>query len=108
MLSVLQYEYQKLGDDELLRLASDRSSLTDEAKLALDAEMHRRNLTVVDVTTHEDFVKRSERRESKRTRRKLFGTRRGILDWVRFGLFALLAFSVGGLVAIWLAERGIR
>jgi hypothetical protein len=57
MFTALQHAYAKLGDDELLQLASDRSSLSDEAKLALNTEMHRRTLTAVDVTSHEDFVR---------------------------------------------------
>jgi hypothetical protein len=39
MFTELQQQYANLSDDELLRLASERSSLTDEAKVALDAEM---------------------------------------------------------------------
>jgi len=100
-----QHAYGKLGNDELLRLAADRSSLTDEAKLALDTEMHSRNLTAVDVTNHERFVTKNEQREKKRTRRKLFGSRRGLRNWIRFGLwFLLLMFGVA-LVTGWLAER---
>lgn len=71
----LQQEYAKLKDDELLRLASERSSLTDEAKVALDAEMRGRNLTAVDIKTHARFVRKSELRETRRRSRKLFGTR---------------------------------
>jgi hypothetical protein len=57
MFTALQHAYAKLGDDELLQLASDRSSLSDEAKLALDTEVHRQSLTAVDITSHEDFVR---------------------------------------------------
>jgi hypothetical protein len=69
-----QHEYAKLSDDELLQLASDRSSLEDEAKVALDTEMRNRNLTAVDIKNHERFVKRSELRET-RPKRKIFGIR---------------------------------
>jgi len=41
-------EYSERSDDELLRLASDRSSLTNEAAAALDDELRRRNLTAPD------------------------------------------------------------
>lgn len=44
-----QLEYAKLSDDELMQLASDLPSLTDEAKHALEAEMRNRNLTALDV-----------------------------------------------------------
>jgi hypothetical protein len=75
MFTELQQEYARLNDDELLRLASERSSLTDEAKVALDAEMRGRNLTAADIKTHARFVRKSELRETRRRRRKLFGAR---------------------------------
>ncbi len=75
MFTELQQEYAKLSDDELLHLASARSSLTNEAQVALDAEMRGRNLTAVDIKNHARFVKRSEQRETRRRSRKLFGTR---------------------------------
>jgi hypothetical protein len=56
MFTELQQQYANLSDDELLRLASERSSLTDEAKVALDAEMHGRNLTAADIKTHTETV----------------------------------------------------
>ncbi len=71
----LQQEYAKLSDDELLHLASAHSFLTDEAKVALDAEMRSRNLTAVDIKNHARFVKKSELRETRRRNRKLFGAR---------------------------------
>ncbi len=74
MFTEFQQQYEKLNDDELLRVASDRSSLTDEAKAALDAEMRGRNLTAADIKTLTRFVKKSEWREA-RTRRNLVGTR---------------------------------
>ena len=45
MFTEFQQEYGKLSDEELLRLASDSSSLVDEAKAALDCEMRNRGLT---------------------------------------------------------------
>jgi hypothetical protein len=38
-------EYQQLTEDELLNIAEDRQHLTDEARLALDAELNRRRLS---------------------------------------------------------------
>lgn len=75
MITEVQQQYANLSDDELLRLASQRSSLTDEAKVALDAEMRGRNLTAADIKTHTRFVKKSELHETRRRSRKLFGTR---------------------------------
>ena len=50
-------EYAKRSDDELLHLASARHSLTTEAVAALDAELHRRNLTEPDRVEYQRFVK---------------------------------------------------
>jgi len=105
MFTGSQHGYAKLGDDELLRLASDRTSLTDDAKLALESEMQRRNLTAVEVTNHAEFVRKNEQRENRRMRRKLFGSRRGVLNWVRFGFSVLLLMSAAALVALWLSAR---
>ena len=66
MFTELQQEYQRLSDDELLHLAHARSSLTDEAKVALDTEIRSRNLTAVDIKNHARFVQKSELRESRR------------------------------------------
>jgi hypothetical protein len=71
MFTASHRDYAKLADDELLQLASDRESLTDEAKVALDGEMRTRNLAAVDVTKHETFVKNNERRERRRRKRRL-------------------------------------
>ena len=75
MLNDLPTEYADLSDDELSKIASDRMSLTDEAVVALDAEMQKRELTQADLTRHERFVKRSAKREAKRRLRKVFGSR---------------------------------
>ena len=42
-------EYQHLTNDELLHLADEREQLTDEARLALDAELSRRRLSTSDL-----------------------------------------------------------
>ena len=76
MLIDLQQEYARLSNDELLHLAHARSTLTDEAKIVLDAEMRSRNLSIDDIKNHVRFVKKSEWRETRRRRSlKLFGTR---------------------------------
>jgi hypothetical protein len=100
-----EHEYTQLSDDELLQLASDRQSLGDNAKFALDSEMRNRNLTSADLTKHQDFVKKNAQRETRRRNRKLFGRRRGLLAWVQFGLWALLGLSAAALLATWLAKR---
>jgi succinate dehydrogenase flavin-adding protein (antitoxin of CptAB toxin-antitoxin module) len=105
MFAEFQHEYAELSDDELLQVASDRQSLTDEAKSALDAEMRNRDLTSADLAAHQHFVKRSEQRETRRRNRTLFGSRRGLLEWVRFGFWTLLAFLATALVVIWLSTR---
>jgi hypothetical protein len=105
MFSEFQHEYGELSDDELLQLAFDRESLTDDAKSALSAEMRNRNLTSAELAKHQDFVKKNGQREARRRNRKLFGRRRGPLAWVQFGLWALLGLSATALVATWLAKR---
>jgi len=45
-------EYQHLTEDELLHLAEDREQLTDDARLALDAELSRRRLRPSDIEAY--------------------------------------------------------
>jgi hypothetical protein len=45
-------EYTRLTDDEILHLAEEYDELTDEAKQALDLELHRRNISVADVAAY--------------------------------------------------------
>jgi hypothetical protein len=61
-------EYSQRSDDELLQLASQRRTLMPEAAAALDAELHRRNLTEADRIEHQRFVKREEQRAARRER----------------------------------------
>lgn len=79
-------EYSKRSDDELLQLKSERHSLITEAADALDAELHRRNLTESDRVEHIRFVKKQEQRETKRQRargrRWRFGYLKDRLTWV--------------------------
>lgn len=82
MVKDFSCQYAELSNEELLQVASDRASLTDEAVASLDAEMRQRKLTHDDITKHECFVKQSARREAKKTRRKLFGSRQSKESWV--------------------------
>ena len=45
-------EYQHLTEDELLHVAEDREQLTDDARLALDAELSRRRLAPSDIDAY--------------------------------------------------------
>lgn len=98
---MLQEEYAHFTDDELLQLASERSSLTDEAKAALDTELQHRNLTGIDVEKHSRAVKRVVWRETRSRNRKLFGTR----IHQKSGIQTLVALFYTGvaLYLIWLA-----
>jgi hypothetical protein len=93
MLSNFSTKYSERSDDELLLLASDRDSLTTEAAVALDAELHRRNLTESDQAKYQQFVKRNEQREAKRRRRKILGTRRDRRSWVDL-FWAVIAIAL--------------
>jgi|SRR5215472_6846246 len=85
-------EYSKRSDDELLQLASARSSLTAEAATALDAELRGRNLTEFDRVEHQRFVKRQEQREARKHRRKPFGPFKNQMSWLDIlGAFAAMA-----------------
>ena len=75
-------EYSERADDELLRLASERDSLTLEAAAALDAELRRRNLSERDQARYQRFLKRSERRDAIRQKVKIWGTWRDRSSWV--------------------------
>jgi hypothetical protein len=75
-------EYRERSDDELLHLASERTSLTAPAAAALDAELSRRHLTESDLAKHQQSVKRTERKEARRRRRKAFGIPTDPGDWL--------------------------
>ncbi|HUS18606.1 MAG TPA: hypothetical protein VMZ25_03065 [Terriglobales bacterium] len=75
-------KYGQMKDDEVLALASARSSLTEEAGSALDSELRRRNLTESDQVNYERFVNNANRRESRKLRRKIFGRRVTNDSWV--------------------------
>lgn len=105
MCPEFQHEYAGLSDDELLALASDPQSLTVDAKSALDAEMRNRALTPADLAEYQSFIKRGQQREREERAWILFGSRRGLLAWVRFVIWAVIGLSVTALVATWLASR---
>jgi hypothetical protein len=96
MLTDFSADYSQRSDDELLHVATQRHSLTTEAVAALDAELRRRNLTESDRVEHQRFVKRQEQRDSRKHRRKTFGTLKDRLAWVdvlsAFGVIALISF----------------
>ncbi len=93
-------QYTRLSDDELLQVASERASLTDDAKSGLDAEMRSRNLTVTDVEKHQNFVRKSNHLEVRRRSRKLFGTRRTRQDWVETAVALFWSALVMALISI--------
>lgn len=65
-----------------MQLASDRAFLTEKAGVALDAELSRRKLGKSHLFKHQQFVKRNERREFIRRRRKAFGSSQERASWV--------------------------
>jgi hypothetical protein len=97
-------EYSERSDDELLLLFSDRASLTPEAAAALDAELRRRNLTESDQEKYQQFVRRTERREADRRRRKILGTRRDRNSWIDL-LWALIAMGLISFTYLGLPSR---
>jgi hypothetical protein len=99
MLTNFSTEYAQRSDDELLELATQRHSLTQEAVTALDAELRRRNLTESDRVEHQKFVKHQERREYRGHRRKIFGKRQfswreSLSGFVALGVIAWAYFSL--------------
>lgn len=96
MLTDFSIEYSQRSDDELLRLASERNTLTAEARAALDDELRRRNLTEADQREHQRFVKRQERREWRPRRWKIpgFKYQMGFRDVLgAFATMALISFT---------------
>jgi hypothetical protein len=97
MFTEFEQEYGKLSNEELLQLASDSSSLVDEAKAALDCEMRNRGLTHDDLARHQNLLKRVEQRETRKKVRKL---RRKTDSWVD-GVVTLF-WSAFGVALIWI------
>jgi hypothetical protein len=98
-------EYDRLSDDELLALASTGSSLTDVAKLALDRELSRRNLTDSERIKYEQFVNKAKRRDTRRLQRKIFGSREDLDSWVN--TFIIIFWSALALSLIGFAYRSL-
>ena len=94
-------QYALRSDEELLELASDRVSLTEEARSALDAEMRNRGLTPADVQKHERLAERDRRRAARRKNRKLFGALGSRFDNLVAGLWILVVVAL--LTAAYLA-----
>jgi hypothetical protein len=81
MSADISTQYAQLNDEQLLQLAGDRASLTDDAASVLDAELSRRGLTNSDRAKHERFVKQSNRLESKKRLRRVFGRKEDTDSW---------------------------
>ena len=84
MTSDLKSQYEHLHNEQLLDVASDRASLTEEARVALEGELRQRGLSDGDASEREKFVKWSSRREKRILRAKCFGPsmRRNRLLWM--------------------------
>ena len=59
-------EYQHLNADQLLHLAEEREQLTDEARLALDAELNQRKLSLSDIESYRLHREAAEKVDSLR------------------------------------------
>ena len=99
-MSDFSTQYADLSNEELLRIASDRASLRDEAVLALDAEMQKRKLNSSDVTKQQRIVERSVRQESRRRRRKVVGSSRSWRSSAQDWAVVLCAAICIGLISI--------
>jgi hypothetical protein len=98
MFTEFHQKYGKLNDEELLQLASDSSSLVDEAKAALDYEMRNRGLTHDDLARQQNLLKRVEQRNARKKVRRL---RRKTDSWVD-GVVTIF-WSALGIALIWIA-----
>ncbi len=98
MFSDFQHEYRKLTDEELLQLASDSSSLVDEAKAALDCEMRSRGFTDDDLARHRHLLERIEHRETRKRARNLRRKTTSWVDGVVTLFWSALAFAL-----VWIA-----
>ncbi|HEY2363984.1 MAG TPA: hypothetical protein VGK36_22885 [Candidatus Angelobacter sp.] len=55
--------YQRLSDDEILRLAADRENLLEEARQVLDGELRRRGLTASSIAEYQCDVEQAGMRQ---------------------------------------------
>lgn len=92
-------EYRRSTNDELLQLACDRASLTDEALIALNLELSQRSLTRVDEETYQLVLKRQQARESKKLLRKVFGSRQERATWFNDLVLLLIGAFVISLIS---------
>jgi|GEM_PF-2401504 len=51
------YGYESLSDDQVLKLAGEKDQLLDEAQLALDKEIKRRNMTVAHIDEYKNALR---------------------------------------------------
>lgn len=63
----LQHTYRSFSDEDLARLDGDRSSLTDEAQLALDSELRARGLTGTTLIEAKNEVKQIQKENELQT-----------------------------------------
>jgi hypothetical protein len=92
-----QEQYASLSDDELLHIAGDRRDLSEEAALALDAEVARRGLTQEQVRAKKRDELRLDIEEArahhpKRKKSKYFVARLN-LRWLFLGLLGSVLLS---------------
>jgi hypothetical protein len=58
--------YESLIDDEVLQIATEREQLTDDARMLLDSELARRQLSIKDVQSQKVAYERAEKLERAR------------------------------------------
>jgi hypothetical protein len=61
-------DYQHLTRDELIRLALEKDQLTDRARLALDAEISSRRISLSDIATFQDESQAAQAEEDRDVR----------------------------------------
>jgi hypothetical protein len=66
-------EYQYLTTDEVLRIASQKEQLTDEARMTLETELARRKLSDEEVQSYKVEYLAAERVEKARSANRIFG-----------------------------------
>jgi hypothetical protein len=65
---MLQYEH--LTEDDLLHVADEREQLTDEARLALESELRRRNLSTSDINAYKQQLADDDKADKLRHARR--------------------------------------
>jgi hypothetical protein len=68
-------DYRHLTDDELLHLAEQRNQLTDDAQLALNAELNSRKLSSADIDTYRTGREEAEKADELRRARTTYYNR---------------------------------